>query len=1005
MTVGRQWEDRLKLWSQQFEKYYRRKVLSLDLTYFTTMEHIPYARAVEETFLPAPVGTRWGKKWEYGWFRTQVRIPRELEGERLVLTLPAAPELLVWVNGRETGSIDRRHHYVTLTRCAQAGELYEIVAEGYAGHGPRPEGAGPFGVDEIPVPEPPAAQVTVDEAALWVWNETVFQTAMDYLTLYSLVKKLPERSLRAMRIVEGLKRFTYKADFELPEPELTESLREADEELKPLLACRNGSTAPEFTAFGQSHLDLAWLWPVEETVRKTARTYSNQLALMEEYPEYRFLLCEPPILECLKRFYPDVYRRVKEKAAQGKFYPDGGLWVEADMNIPSGESLIRQFIWGRRWFRAEFGVDSRVAWMPDTFGFPASLPQIMKKCGIPYFATQKLLRQDPEAEPFPYNVFWWEGLDGSRVLAHIFKKNNAVFCPEELIARWEEDRNQQEKIGGLMFPYGYGDGGGGPTREMVETAERCRDLEGAPRCRMEPPETFFHRALEEEIPNAWRGELYLAWHRGTLTAQAEIKRGIRKAETALKQAEYAMSRRMLLGERPDRVQRRELEELWEILLFHQFHDVAAGACIARVHESARAKLDEVVRRAEALTAELLGRPGERTVVHNMLGWSRLYRGCSIPAQGWAAVGPESRWPPERRASVRRLPDGQDGCYELKNEYITCRVNGAGELTSLRIAGDETEFLAGPGNRFLLFKDVNTCYDAWEIGSMYENMPVTLPPQGQIQMSAEEDGAALTVTRTIGQSRLTQRIFLGSGARRLDLETVLDWNEKHRLLKVAFPAAVRAAEAAQEVQFGYIKRPTHRSLRSDRDKYEVCNHRYTAVWDGGAGLAVLNDCKYGVSVSGSEIRLTLMRAPVIPDMTADQGNHRFTYSVYPFLGPFTRSGVVREAAELNEPPVLGGPWSEGTEQAFFLPQDGNILVDTVKPADTADDAILVRVYEAMGMRTRAAFTVSERVQWVEETDMLEENGRRVSREALSAIPFEGFEIKTFLLRLSPEADAC
>lgn len=995
MTVGRQWEDRLRLWSQQFEKHYRRKALPLDLTYFTTMEHMPYARAVEETFLPAPAGTRWGKKWEYGWFRTQVRIPPELEGQRLVLTLPAAPELLVWINGREAGSIDRCHPDITLTRCARAGERYEIVAEGYAGHGPRPEGAGPFGVGEIPVPEPPETQATVGEAAVWVWNETVFQTAMDYLALYSLVRKLPERSLRAMRIIEGLKRFTYQADFELPEPELTESLQRADEELKPLLACRNGSTAPEFTVFGQSHLDLAWLWPVEETVRKTARTYSNQLALMEEYPEYRFLLCEPPILECLKKHYPDVYRRVKERAAQGGFYPDGAVWVEADMNIPSGESLIRQFVWGKRWFRDEFGADSRVAWMPDTFGFPAALPQIMKKCGVPYFATQKLLRQDPEAAPFPYNVFWWEGMDGSRVLAHIFKKNNAVFRPEDLIARWEEDRNQQEDIGGLMYPYGHGDGGGGPTREMVELARRCRDLEGAPRCRLEPPEAFFDRAQEEDIPNVWQGELYLAWHRGTLTAQAETKRGIRKAEIALKQAEYAMARRMLLGEPPAAEQKKELEELWRCLLFHQFHDVAAGASIARVHQQAVEKLTETVRRAEALTAQLLGTPGERTVVHNPLGWPRLYRGYELPAQGWAEIGPERRWTPEQLARVRRLPEGG---YELKNRYLTGLVSEAGELTSLRLAGDETEFLSGPGNRFLLFKDVNTCYDAWEIGSMYEHLPVELAPEAQAEPSQEEDGAALVVTRRIGGSLLKQRIFLGHDARRLDFETELDWQEKHKLLKVAFPAGIHATEAAQEVQFGYRKRPTHRSRQSDRDQYEVCNQRYTAVWDGGTGLAVLNDGKYGVSVSGSEIRLTLMRAPMVPDMTADRGNHRFTYAVYPFLGPFAGSGVVREAVELNEPPVLGGPWPGAAEQALFLPQNKNILVDTVKPADTAENALLVRVYEAMGMGTRASFAVSPLVKRVEETDMLEENGGALSREDLASLPFRGFEIKTFLLYL-------
>ena len=996
MDLGRQWTDRLEIWARQFEKHFCEKAVCLHMSYFTTMERLALDEAVKGRFLPAPAGTRWGKKWEYGWFRTTFTVPTELEGKRLVLVLNTAGEMLVWVNGREAGSIDKQHRYVTLSRSARTGTIYEVMAECYAGHGPRREGGGPVGAGEDPAPEVVEPQVTVGECYVGVWNEPMFQTAMDYLTLYSLLQRLPGKSLRAMEVAAGLKEFTRRADFELPEPELTRNVVAAGEVLKPLLACKNGSTAPDYTVFGQSHLDLAWLWPVEETIRKTARTYSNQLALMEEYPDYHFLLCEPPILECLRENYPDVFHRVREKTAQGGFYPEGALWVEADMNIPSGESIIRQFVWGKRWFRSEFGVESLMAWMPDTFGFPCALPQIMKKCGVPYFATQKLLRQDPEAEPFPYNIFWWEGMDGSRVLAHVYKKNNTVFHPGDLIARWEDDRNQQEDIGGFMFPYGHGDGGGGPTREMVEMAGRCRDLEGAPRCHMEPPVEFFRRAQEREIPNVWKGELYLAWHRGTYTAQAETKRGIRKAEIALKEAEYALSRQILSGKEPKEGWRGELEGLWKTLLFHQFHDIAAGACIARVHESARARLNDVIRRAEALTGEALGQPGETVTVHNPLGWDRSFRGHVIPAQGWAVVEGESAWKPEQRASVQGLPGGEG--FELKNRFLTCRIDAGGELVSLQVGEDKREFLSGPGNRFLLFKDVNTSYDAWEIGRMYEELPVPLEGPVQLEPLREEDGAGLRLTRQVGQSLLTQRIFLGNDARRLDFETGLDWHEKHKLLKTAFPANLYAVEAAQEVQFGYVKRPTHRSRQSDRDKYEVCGHRYTAVYDGGAGLAVLNDCKYGVNVTGSEIRLTLMRAPVMPDPEADQGSHRFTYSVYPFLGPFAGSDVVRQAMELNEPLLMGGDGSGAAGEPIFLPLEKNILVDTIKPADTVENALLVRAYEAMGMETRTAFRVSGRVRQVEETDMLEEHGRTVSGEELSEVAFGAFEIKTFLLRL-------
>lgn len=999
MKIGRQWEDRLRIWSEQFEKHYFIPCAALRLSFFPTMERLALDEAVKGRFSPAPPGTRWGKKWEYGWFHTRAVIPKELEGRRAVFTLGAGEEMLVWVNGREAGAIDRRHAFITLSRAARAGDVYDIYAECYAGHGPRLEGAGPAGPEEQTVPEPPRAQVTVGESLLGAWNETLFQAAMDYQALYSLVRTLPGKSLRAMKIVEGLKKFTYMADFELAEPELTAGAAEAaDRYLRPLLACKNGSTAPEYTVFGQSHLDLAWLWPVEETMRKAARTYANQLSLMEEYPDYRFLLCEPPVLEYLKELYPNVYRRVRAKTAAGAFCPEGAVWIESDTNIPSGESLIRQLVRGKRWFREEFGVDSRMAWMPDTFGFSAALPQILKKCRIPYFATQKLTRQDPEAESFPYNVFWWEGLDGSRVLSHLFKKNNAVFTSGALVTRWEEDRVQQEQIDGLMFPFGYGDGGGGPTREMLEIADRCKDLEGAPRCHMESPVKFFERAQRQEIENTWRGELYLAWHRGTLTSQARTKRGIRRAEVMLKTVEYHMARRMLDGKAVTEAQKETLDGLWKLLLFNQFHDIAPGTCIRRVHERAEAELRTVLSEGEKLLTEMLGKPGEQAAVYNHLGWSRTFRGCEIPAQGFAVIGPDRERPPERRATVRRM-EAEDG-YELRNAHLVCRINAAGELVSVRKPGEAMEFLAGNGNRFLLFKDVNTCYDAWELGSMYERLPVPLEGAAQIEIREEEDGVSLLVEKTLHHSRLSQRIFLGDDARRLDFRTRLDWRERHKLLKAAFPVNVYAAEAIEEIQFGYVRRPTHRSRQSDRDRYEVCNYRYTALQDGAYGAAVLNDCKYGVSTAGSEIRLTLMRAPLMPDMYADQGEQVFTYSFYPFTGPFTGSGVLREACELNEPPVLGSalPAGGGGLQPVFLPAQKNIIVDTIKPADTVKNALLVRAYEAMGMRTEAVFSVAGAVRGVSEVDMLEENARELPMSHRLEARFGAFEIKSFLLYL-------
>ena len=987
MNIGRQWTDRLKIWAEQFPKHYFVKQAVLPVSYFTTMDHLPFDEAADGPFRPAPVGTKWGAKWEYGWFRTALTIPEELDGQRVVFTLNTAEEMLVWVNGQEAGAIDKKHRFITLSRSAKAGDIYEIIAECYAGHGVRNEGAGPVAWGKESVPEPPAQQVTVGESVYGIWNEELFQVAMDYLTLYELVKKLPDKSLRTMKIVEGLKKFTYIADFELPEPKLTASVVEAGKVLKPLLACRNGSTMPDYTVFGQSHLDLAWLWPVEETLRKTARTYTNQLALMDEYENYQFLLCEPPILETLKAYYPNVYQRVRDKIAAGAFIPEGALWVESDTNIPSGESLIRQFVWGKRWFRKELGVDAQMAWMPDTFGFSAALPQIMKKCQVPYFATQKLIRQDPEAQPFPYNVFWWEGMDGSKVLAHTFKKNNANFNPGDLITRWEEDRVQQENIDGLMFPFGFGDGGGGPTREMVEMASRCADLEGAPRCHMESPVKYFERL--GEVENTFRGELYLAWHRGTLTSQTKTKRGIRKAEIALKQLESVLSRQMLAGKEMPENWRERLDELWKKLLFNQFHDIAPGTSIARVHERAEEELVEVTEDAWEFVDSLVGNgvPAPE-YFYNPLNWAVDCCGVTVPGQS-AAIMPDTADEAVSPASITLCAEG----WVLENRHLRCVINGNGELISVKKPGSDVEYMAGAGNRFLMFKDVNTCYDAWELGSMYENLPVELEKEAKISAQMVSSTATVTIEKQLGDSRLKQTVILRDDAERLEFVTFVDWQEKHKLLKVAFPVNAYANEAYHETQFGYVKRPVHRSYQTDKDRYEVCNHRYTALTDGAVGAAVLNDGKYGVNVVDNEIRLTLLKSAMMPDQTADRGVQEVSYAFYPFNGAFQDSDVVHQAADFNEIPIFAGICDD--LGPIFLSDKKNIIVDTIKPADTFENALLVRVYEAMGKQTDCAFTANPKIKFITETDMLEENPQSVD---LSHVHFGPFEIKTFILYL-------
>lgn len=1005
MKLGRQWDERLKIWDEAFVENLYRELGELSLSGFTTKAQLTWQQASKQAVKPFPCGTAWGTKWEYGWFRTQVTVPESAAGERLMLHLGAGPEMLVFVNGKERGSIDRQHNMVELTAEAVPGEKFDILAEVYAGHGIRPENGGLYARNAVPVPEPPKYQCIVGKSHFGVWREDIFQCYADYHTLYELWKTMSDRELRTMKIGEALQQFTYIADFEAEEPERSRSILRADELLKPLLESKNGDTVPEYTIFGQSHLDLAWLWTMEETKRKSARTYSNQIRLMERYPQYKFFLCSPPVLENIKTYYPGLYEQIRERVMNGQFLPEGAVYVESDTNLVGGESLIRQFIIGKRWFREEFGTDSRLAWMPDTFGFTGAMPQIMAGCGVPYFATQKLLRCDPECEQFPYNVFWWEGIDGTKILSHIYKKNNAVFNSGALRTRWEEDRNQKQEIDSFLFPFGYGDGGGGPTEIMIETANRCADLEGAPRCTMESPVAFFERLEEKDVRNTYYGELYLAWHRGTYTAQSEIKRGVRKAEYAVREAEYlAGLMRLACGYQnlsDEKIVLKKLEELWKLLLVQEFHDILPGTSIQRVNEETREILERIISEGRQLAGELLRQLAGEHAVFNSLSWERSWKGLRLPACGYLKA-------------AEPVQDGQQPSYDpipgdrivFSNDFYRAEIDGLGQIVSLTDRKSGHEYAAEPLNAWRLYRDVNVDYDAWELGCMYEEMPEKL--EGTHEFLAERvagGGIDVTVTRRESHFTATQRIHLSAESPRIDFETEIDWHERHRILKVDFPTTVYTKEVLEEIQFGYIKRPTHRSRQYERDLYETSHHKYAALTDGENGLAVLNDCKYGISAQDSRLSLTLLRAPVIPDMTADMGIHKFTYSILPFSGAFAQSRVTEEAYESNVEVTQAASGEAAVPQtpeaaervSFFAVEGGHVVLETCKPAFDREKGVVLRLYESKGCAGTTVLTVPDNVDHVYACNMLEETAEELTvREGKVTLRFRAFEIKTLML---------
>ena len=471
---GRQYRQKLNAWVNTLHEQICTEVEPLTLM-GSVLPDDQHGLPNETDYTRMPEGTPWGPKWSYGYFMTSFTVSSKMEGRRLVFMGGPGGETLVHVQGKARGSLDREHRYVLLTRCAKKGESFKLFMESYAGHGERLENIGPLTPESHALAPVPACQCTVQHSCVAIWDEDAYQLWMDVQTLTDLLSILPEKSLRAQKVAQGLYDFMQIVDFEQSLEQRDALYREAREHLSSLMTCQNGSTAPLMWLIGQSHIDLAWLWPMNETYHKAVRTYSNQVTLLDEYPTYRFLLCEPALLDMLQATDPELFAAIEGKVRNGQILPEGAFFVECDTNIPGGESLIRQLKWGKEWFE-KLGVDTQVAWLPDCFGFSAALPQLLKGMHIPYFATQKLQRQDPECEGFPFHHFIWEGVDGSEVVALSFMKDNGPVSPKSFQERWETNRVQDRDIQVLLHPFGYGDGGGGPTRDMVESALRLRDL-------------------------------------------------------------------------------------------------------------------------------------------------------------------------------------------------------------------------------------------------------------------------------------------------------------------------------------------------------------------------------------------------------------------------------------------------------------------------------------------------------------------------------------------------
>lgn len=993
----------------------------LSLSYYRSPDPVSYAEARGKAYQPIGEGDPWGRSWDSAWFRLAGEIPGSWLGKQVVAQLDFSGEGLVYgadgriLQGISNGSVfkhDFNRDLVLLDEDDRKGKTVELMVEATA--------SGLFGVTTEPDPPPGSRNrygsydAKVQKARLCLFDPALWHLWLDLRIVNGLIKALPEAGVRRARLVraagEAIDAF---ADSPARAAKCRAVLsRELDRPASP--------SDLEVCAVGHAHIDTAWLWPVSETIRKCARTFASQVRLMERYPDYVFGASQPQQYAFVKEHYPELYAEIKRLVAQGRWEPQGGMWVEADCNIPGGESLVRQILYGKNFFREEFGVTVENLWLPDVFGYSPALPQILSRSGIPYFLTQKLSWN--QVNPFPHHTFLWRGIDGSEVLAHFPPEDNynSMLDPEALVAAQERFR-EKDFLGEFLSLFGVGDGGGGAKEENIELGLRQRDLEGAPRVRFGFARDFFRRLepFRDRLPT-WSGELYLELHRGTYTTQARVKKANRQLEHRLRSLE------MLASCLPrGRYPAADLEALWKKVLLNQFHDILPGSSITRVYQDTRAEHEEALSRCGTLACEigeqLFRREEGSLVLFNSLPWT-YDRPLAIPAAEedfvysdgtgkplavqrendslilQAEIAPYSFLTLNKVRQAPALPVKKDALI-LENDLVRYEFDPQGALLRAWDKEQQREILASgaKGNLLALYSDHPNDWDAWDIDAFYQaNLLGTAESVAAPALFSGPVRQTLDVKLKIGRSLIEQTIHLGQGTKRLDFETAIDWQEKHKMLRVGFRVDVRSDRAAFECAYGYVQRPTHRNTSWERSQFEVPVHRYLDLSDDAYGVALLNDCKYGARVEGDLLDLNLLRSPTYPDPDADQGRQEFVYSLLPHAGSLDHSGVLAEAAKLNQGVMVFEGWSAVGRSFPWRTEGDGLILAAVKKAEK-EDCLILRVVENRGCHSQGRLVLADPKSRLVETDLIEwEHGKEILFGPSVPLALAPFEIKTFKL---------
>ena len=941
-------------------------------------EPVPVAEGIAAPRTPLAVGDRWGAPWGTSWLTVTGTVPQEWAGRTVEALIDLGFDrnmpgfqcegLVYRPDGSPVKGLNPRNQWVRIGAPVAGGE--EVLLHVEAASNPVVMEYPPFRPTALgdPATAGSAPQYTIRQLDLAVFDETVWNLVLDLEVLGELMAELPVDGARRWELLRAVERALDAVDLQ----DVNGTAAAAREQLAGVLAAPAAPSAHRISAVGHSHIDSAWLWPLRETVRKVARTTANMTALLEDEPGFVYAMSQAQQYAWIKEYRPEVYARVRQAVAEGRFVPAGGMWVEADTNMPGSEAMARQFVHGKRFFIDEFGIDNQEAWLPDTFGFAAGLPQIIKAAGSKWLLTQKISWS--QVNSFPHHTFWWEGIDGTRIFTH-FPPVDTYNCQLTGHEVAHAARNFREKGAARhsIAPTGWGDGGGGTTREMIGKAARLRDLEGSATVVWEKPAEFFARAQAEyPEPPVWVGELYLELHRGTLTSQARTKHGNRRSEHLLREAElWAATAAVRAGfDYPYR----ELDRIWKTVLLHQFHDILPGSSIAWVHQEAERTYAAVARELEQIIAD-----AQRALAGDPTGGGELeFNAAPHERGGVPAGGARPTAPDAGRCSVTPLPDRG---FRLDNGLLRVTVDGRGLVVSAYdlAAARETVPPGQAANLLQIHPDFPNLWDAWDVDRFYRNTVTDLVDADEVAVAADGPAAvSVRVVRSFGGSRATQTLTLAAGAKRLDIDTLVDWHETEKFLKAAFPVDVHADRYAAETQFGHLYRPTHTNTSWEAAKFEACNHRFLHLAEPGWGLALVTDSSYGHDVTRTvrtdqagrtgtttTVRLSLLRAPRFPDPHTDQGAHRFRYALLPGADI---GDAVREGYRINLP-ERRVPGSTEVRPLVSVDNDA-VVVSAVKLADDAGGDVIVRLYEAHGGRARASLSTGFALAHAVACDLLE-----------------------------------